>query len=156
MGRQAALKMGLVADGDGAMWRRLSAFFILLILPLIEPQQAIAQQTQPPVPLSPQVYWGPGPWHMWGGGYGWHFWWMPLMMLFMFLLCAAVVYILFVRRPWGGGMHHGGPPWHMMDRMWSPPTHSAMQILNERFARGDIQKDEYEDKKAALLSGGQQ
>ena len=34
------------------------------------------------------------------------------------------------------------------------PSHSALQILNERFARGEIQKDEYAEKKAAILSGG--
>jgi uncharacterized membrane protein len=33
------------------------------------------------------------------------------------------------------------------------PTHSALQILNERFARGEIPKQEYEEKKAAILSG---
>jgi uncharacterized membrane protein len=43
----------------------------------------------------------------------------------------------------------------MMDPLSGPATHSALQILNERFARGEIQKDEYEDKKAAILSGGQ-
>jgi uncharacterized membrane protein len=34
------------------------------------------------------------------------------------------------------------------------PSHSALQILNERFARGEIQKDEYAEKKAAIVSGG--
>jgi uncharacterized membrane protein len=41
-------------------------------------------------------------------------------------------------------MMHGGPP-----------THSAMQILNERFARGEIQKQEYEERKSTILSTGQ-
>ena len=34
------------------------------------------------------------------------------------------------------------------------PSHSALHILNERYARGEIQKDEYAEKKAAILSGG--
>jgi len=40
--------------------------------------------------------------------------------------------------------------------MWSggDQSHSALQILNERFARGEIQKDEYTEKKTAILSGG--
>jgi len=48
----------------------------------------------------------------------------------------------------------------MTDRPWGPgqsggdPTYSALQILNERFARGEIQKQEYEEKKAAILSSG--
>jgi uncharacterized membrane protein len=42
-----------------------------------------------------------------------------------------------------------------MDRLWSDRSHSALQILNERFARGEIQKDEYGEKKVAILSGRQ-
>jgi uncharacterized membrane protein len=40
-----------------------------------------------------------------------------------------------------------------MDRQWNDASHSAMQILNERFARAEIQKDEYMEKKAIILSG---
>jgi putative membrane protein len=133
------------------MWQRLSAFLIPAALLITDPLQALAQQTPQPTPTQPpQGYWGPGPWHMWGGGHGWHYywWWMPpLMMLFTLLVCAAVVY-LFVRRP-------HGPPWQTTDRMWGPSTHSALQILNERFARGEIQKDEYEDRKSAILASSQ-
>jgi len=50
-------------------------------------------------------------------------------------------------RPWVSSL---GP----RSRMWGDPSHSALQILNERFARGEIQKDEYPEKKAAILSGG--
>lgn len=35
------------------------------------------------------------------------------------------------------------------------PAYAALQILNERFVRGEIQKPEYEEKKAAILSTGQ-
>lgn len=118
--------------------------FILLATPLL----AIAQEApQLPSPQAPYWHW-PGPWH------GPQFWWIcPLMMLFMFLVFGAIFF--FFRRSWGEQRHHWGSPWHMMDRTWRPPTHSALQILDERFARGEIQKDEYEDKKAAILSGGQ-
>ena len=86
---------------------------------------------------------------MWGDGYGWHFWWMfPMMMLFMIVIFAVI--FLFARGLCGHGSHHWGPP----SRMWGgDPSHSALQILNERFARGEIQKDEYTEKKAAILSG---
>ena len=117
--------------------------FVVLVAPLL---RAIAQQ-QPPqtAPQPPYIYW-PAPWHMWGGGY--HFWWIcPLMMLFM-LLIFGIIFFFVLREP-----HHWGPSWHMMHG--GPPTHTAMQILNERLARGEIQKDEYEQKKATILSGPQ-
>ena len=137
------------------MLKKLSAVALPACIALLTPLQAVAQQTQPPnTPPSPEWYWRPGPWHMWGDGYGWQFWWMgPLMMLFILIVCIAVLYFLFARHSSAGMSHHWGPPWHTGDRMWSPPTHSALQILNERFARGEIQKDEYEDKKATILSG---
>jgi uncharacterized membrane protein len=40
-------------------------------------------------------------------------------------------------------------------RVWGDPTYPALQILNERFARGEIEKPEYEEKKAVILSSGQ-
>jgi putative membrane protein len=86
---------------------------------------------------------------MWGDGYGWHFWWMfPLMMLCMIVIFAVIFFL--ARGFCGHGCHHWGLP----SRMWGAPSHSALQILNERFARGEIQKDEYAEKKAAILSGG--
>lgn len=86
---------------------------------------------------------------MWG--FGWGFWWiMPLMMLFFFLVCALAMW-----RMWHGGAHHWGPPWHMMSGpggSWRDPTQSALRILNERYAKGEIGKAEYEDRKATILT----
>jgi putative membrane protein len=142
--------------GDAVMLKRLSALPILIFIVLIAPLQAFAQQSPQPA-TPPQGYYGPGPWHhMWGDGYGWHFWWMfPLMMLCMIVFIAVIFFLargLCGRGLCGHGCHHWGPP----PQMWgSDPSHSALQILNERFARGEIQKDEYAEKKAAILSGGQ-
>ena len=120
----------------------LAAFAVLS-----EPLLALAQ-TQPDTP-QPRQWYGPGPGHMmWGDGYGSAFWWGgPFFMMLFWVLVAGLIIFLVTRRT-----HvHGGPPW--ADRSWGDPTHSALQILSERFARGDIKKDEYEEKRAALLSG---
>ena len=69
------------------------------------------------------------------------------MMLFMIFIFAVIFFI--ARGLYGHGYNHWG-----RDREWGDPSHSALQILNERFARGEIQKDEYAEKKAAILSGG--
>lgn len=109
-----------------ANFAMLPVFFMLL-----QPLSAIAQATQTPQPWD----W-PGPWHMmWGGGWG--FWWIfPLFMAFMVMMCIFFM----MRAPWGHG-HQSG----------RDATTSALQILNERFARGEIQKEEYEEKKTILL-----
>jgi putative membrane protein len=116
--------------------RELAVFAFALCAPAL----AGAQQEQ---------YW-PGPWHMWSGGWG--FWWIfPLLMCLFMIAVFAGVFLLMHRA--GGHASHGWMPGHMTGP-WGDPTHSALQILNERFAKGEIQKQEYEDKKAAILSGG--
>jgi putative membrane protein len=138
------------------MKTRLWAFLTLAFFALFHPLLAWAQQT--PQPAGPPQYpWGwPGHWHMWGDGWGFS-WLCPLIMLFIIIVCVAIFRL--GRRSGGGGPHHWGPSLHMMDRgpgrSWADPTSSALQILNERFAKGELQKAEYEDKKAAILAGGQ-
>jgi len=131
---------------DSEMIVRLPALLAPALLLAFEPLLAFAQQT-------PNREW-PGPWHAWGGG---EFWWIfPLFMLFMIALCFAV---FLVGHRLGGGYRHWAP-WPMMDRPsgsghpWGDPTYPALKILNERFARGEIEKPEYEEKKAAILSSG--
>lgn len=135
------------------MWKKLSLLLVPAAVLFTQPLPAFAQQSQPPnAPQAPQWY-GPGPWHMWGDGYGWPFWWIGpvMMMLFMVLICGAFIYFMFSRHSPSGGPSHWGPS-HMMDRQWNP-SYSALQILDERYARGEIQKEEYEERKATILSG---
>jgi uncharacterized membrane protein len=51
-------------------------------------------------------------------------------------------------------MRSSGGGAHRWDAPWRSPSRSALQILSERFARGEIHRDEYEEKKAAILSAG--
>jgi putative membrane protein len=140
------------------MTSRLLSFSSLVFLALFQPVLALAQQASPPAAPPPQYYNMPywhGSGHMWGGG----FWWGgPLMMLGLFILVCIVVFMLGRRSGCAWHHHHHRGPWHMRGgapgtESYGDPTYSALQILNERFARGEIQKPEYEEKKAAILSG---
>lgn len=108
-----------------------------MLLSLLALTSAMAQQTPP---------W-PGHWHIWGGG--WPMWWVfPSLMLLFFAICLA---FLFFSHRSSAGRHHWGPP-GQMTALGNDPTRSALQILNERFAKGEIQREEYEEKKAAIRS----
>ena len=87
-------------------------------------------QAAPPAP-----YWDwPGPWHMWGGwGFGWIF--PVLMIVFMIALCAFFM----MRMHWGH------------DRPEADHTSSALRLLSERYAKGEISKEEFEEKRTILL-----
>ena len=78
-------------------------------------------------------YYGP---HMWGGG--WHFMFGPLMMI-LFVAVIAVVAVVVVRRLGGGS----GPA-------ASAPGNSALDILRERFARGEIDAEEFAERRRHL------
>ena len=76
--------------------------------------------------------------HMWGGGGHWIF--GPVMMILFVALAVAVV-VLVVR--WLGGVGGGG------GGAGARPK-AALDILEERFARGEIDKDEFEARRQAL------
>lgn len=75
------------------------------------------------------MWWGDG------GGYG-----MVFGPLFMILIIALIV--LFAR--WLGG------PWHAHGPYPVPPGRNPIDILKERFARGEIDKDEFEERRRVL------
>jgi putative membrane protein len=68
---------------------------------------------------------------MWASG-----WWIfPLLvMAFVVLVCV----LLITRGPWGHGHSR------------HDPTTTALEILNERFAKGEISKEELEEKRKLL------
>lgn len=84
-----------------------------------------------------------GPWGhhgmMWnGGGMGWFM--GPIMML-LFLAAAVAIVALIVRSLIGHGAVQGGQSIH---------ESSALRILEERFARGEIDEEEFRNRKNAL------
>jgi len=87
-------------------------------------------------PADPDRY-AYGPHMMWWGG-GWAG--MVFGPLFMILTLAAVIAFaaLFVR--WLGG------PWHGT----APQGRTPLDILKERYARGEIDKEEYEERRHVL------
>ena len=91
-------------------------------------------------PLEPSEY-GYGPHMMWGGGwYGMIF--GPLIMILVLAVVIAAV-VLAVR--WLGGPWHGAAPSHH-----APPGRTPLDILKERFARGEIEKEEFEERRRLL------
>lgn len=95
------------------------------------PGAALAQAT-------PDRYgWGPGMMG-WGGGYG-----MIFGPIFMILVLALVIAIAVLLVRW-----LGGPSWQATAPQRSAGT--ALDILKERFARGEIDKTEFEERRRVL------
>lgn len=119
----------------------------LSLVPILMAAPACAQQG----PVSPPqiIPWG-GP-HMWADGYGWPmFLGGPFMMIVTLIAFIWAMRLLFGHARWRDEYRHGMRG-DTLERMGHDANVSALRILNERFARGEIQKDDYEDKKAALL-----
>jgi putative membrane protein len=87
------------------------------------------------------MMWGP-----YGMGYGF-MGWMPFMGIFFWLL--ILVLVVAAVRGWRG--HPMGPCMmgHEKER-WSP----GLDVLEERYARGEINRDEYLQKKQDILGRG--
>jgi putative membrane protein len=75
-----------------------------------------------------------------GGGFGWFI--GPIMMI-VFIAVTVVVIVLIVR--WLGGPGHW-PSSHMH----MPTGKTALDILKERYARGEIDKQEFEERRKIL------
>jgi putative membrane protein len=81
-----------------------------------------------------------GPHMMWGGGwYG-----MILGPLFMILVLAIVIAVAVLLVRWLGG------PWPAAGSHQTPSSRTPLEILKGRFARGEIDKEEFEERRRVL------
>jgi putative membrane protein len=91
-------------------------------------------------PSDPERYvYGP---HMMGWGGGWSG--MIFGPLFMILVLAVVIAVVVLLVRWLGG------PWHGTASHQVPPGRAPLDILRERFARGEIDKEEFEERRRVL------
>lgn len=86
---------------------------------------------------DPEFY---GPHMMWGGWYG-----MFLGPLMMIIIIAAIIVLVVLAVRWLGGGGHGSSP-----HAQTPSARTPLDILEERFARGEIDKDEFEERRRVL------
>ncbi len=78
-------------------------------------------------------------WYDWSYN-GWpHMWFFPLFPIIFVVLC--VVIMAFVMMPM---MRQRG------DERFDFPQRTALDILNERYAKGEIDKTEYDEKRRAI------
>ncbi len=64
--------------------------------------------------------------------------------LFMILFLAVVIAAVVLLFRWLGG------PWQATMPPHAPPSRTSLDILKERFARGEIDKDEFEERRRVL------
>ncbi len=75
------------------------------------------------------------------GAWGWGGTIFGPIMTIVFIAVAVVVVVLVVRRL--GGPGHGGA-------LHSPPGKTPLDILKKRFAKGEIDKEEFEERRRVL------
>lgn len=128
----------------GIMKRSLIGLYLALL------ELACASSAFAADQVTPQAY--PWPW--------WHEIQWPAFAWIFPLLCFAmmVVMLLFMMRTGGMGCMRRGRPSDKsgfrdpMTASRSEPAASALEILNQRYVRGEIDKQEYDEKKAAITS----
>jgi putative membrane protein len=86
---------------------------------------------------------------MYGHPGGPFFWWFPFMPLFWIVVLPAVIYALRRGPRW---RHDAGEAPGTRPAPPAPPAEDrALAILRDRFARGEIDRREYEERRATLL-----
>ncbi len=89
--------------------------------------------------------WGYGPGSGYGmmGGYGWGYGFLHVAITVAIIVCIVFFVLWALRAITGTGHHHMMPPMGPMGMRRS----SGLDILEERYAKGEIQREEYLEKK---------
>jgi putative membrane protein len=120
---------------------RVNALTIALSAILLSSAALGQAQTQPE-----RYYYGP---HMMGWGGGWYG--MIIGPLMMLIVLGAVIALVALAVSWVGASWRNAS--HAAAAEANPPGgRKALEILNERFARGEIDKTEFEERKRVLES----
>ncbi len=95
------------------------------------------------LPPSYAQWWGSGDWGMPGPGMmGWGWWGMGWIFMIIFWGLIIVGLIFLIR--WLAGLSRSHPS-------YDKTQNSALDILKQRYARGEINKEEFDQKKRDLL-----
>ncbi len=99
---------------------------------------AVAAAVLTPAAVQAQTYGNHA--HYWDGGWGWgHMIFGPLVMI---VLVAVIIVLALLAVRWLGGGAAG--------RGGAPDRDTALDILAERYARGEIDREEFQRKKQDL------
>ena len=101
---------------------------------------ALAQETMPDFET----------WHNWHA-HSHGFWWIfPLLMLVLLFLCMRRGRHWWWGPPWRRSRH--SESWQKHDGGKATNSQSGLEILNRRFAQGEIDREEYEEQKSIISS----
>lgn len=124
--------------------RHTSAHIQLAVLSLVYASTVFAAD-----PEAPQRY----DWPWWHESHGHSFWWIFPLTFFVMII---VMFVLMRRGGmgcmWGHRMMDRPEYRDVMKRYWGEPSETAMDILDKRYASGEIDKEEYEEKKSGNYS----
>jgi len=124
---------------------RYKTLFLLTLFNLITNSSSFAEDQAIPQP-PPWPGWHAMPWH--------GFWWIFPLLFFVMMI---VMCILMITRGgmgcmWRNTMSDGSETRDTRKLHTGERTESALEILDKRYARGEIDKQEYEEKKATITS----
>ncbi len=123
-------------------WSYSFAISIFLCSSLFADEPDVSRPTHRP-------WWHEMPWTHWG-------WIFPVIFFgMMIVMCLLMMRKGHLPCSW----HHritDGPELHdPLKRPWGDPSVSALEIINRRYAAGEIDRQEYLDKKADILASKQ-